>query len=469
MKRARVDTSSTILPPKKRRKITPVSKERMLLLDEEDEDIAELGVAEDSEECVDQGESKLRCQERRRERRRVRRRQRILRKAKRKRAKFRRKRKKRLDAIARQLPKGQTTLLNYKFTGRAPVCRPPKLRRPENSEFIDIYTTTKKYDVVFIDPPVEFRKNVTEADLTSCYFGQAAEHYPTMTIKELEKLPIARILAQNAAVIVFVPPTHILDYKSLYAAWGLKYINFNMVWQKTNLNTPWLCSNTGMGSYTRNVMEYAHIFEKGNLSAFTEAGPEGMSLRYIPGCFAYGNITCVDENVVFHLTRKGRAKMHLLNPDTKQQVSNMAARVPYRVPVVTPDVMEELAQRLKRRLRRDVLASRESQQLLLGPEAEIGVGEGVSAREEQEAYERCVKKKVPIRVFPAVVTGPRTRHSKKPQEIFDRLKRMFSKANNFIELFARDLRPGWDAWGNDPNILHQNKAPLKFDTLTRGK
>ena len=42
----------------------------------------------------------------------------------------------------------------------------------------------------------------------------------------------------------------------------------------------------------------------------------------------------------------------------------------------------------------------------------------------------------------------RTRHSEKPEEVRNRIKRMFPRHAK-IELFARQKSPGWDVWGNE--------------------
>ena len=42
----------------------------------------------------------------------------------------------------------------------------------------------------------------------------------------------------------------------------------------------------------------------------------------------------------------------------------------------------------------------------------------------------------------------RTQHSKKPDEIRNRIMRMFPEKNK-IELFAREKTEGWDVWGNE--------------------
>lgn len=44
----------------------------------------------------------------------------------------------------------------------------------------------------------------------------------------------------------------------------------------------------------------------------------------------------------------------------------------------------------------------------------------------------------------------RTRHSKKPEEIMDRIDSIFNGGGiSKIELFARNSRSGWDSWGNE--------------------
>ena len=46
-----------------------------------------------------------------------------------------------------------------------------------------------------------------------------------------------------------------------------------------------------------------------------------------------------------------------------------------------------------------------------------------------------------------LIFAPRREHSRKPEEIFDRVERLSSPP--YIELFARRKRAGWDCWGNE--------------------
>jgi N6-adenosine-specific RNA methylase IME4 len=49
----------------------------------------------------------------------------------------------------------------------------------------------------------------------------------------------------------------------------------------------------------------------------------------------------------------------------------------------------------------------------------------------------------------SVIRAPRREHSRKPDEVYDIIERMFPDLPK-LELFARSRRSGWDAWGNEP-------------------
>lgn len=45
-----------------------------------------------------------------------------------------------------------------------------------------------------------------------------------------------------------------------------------------------------------------------------------------------------------------------------------------------------------------------------------------------------------------IIDAPRREHSRKPDEQYDRIQRLVD--GPYLELFARQAWPGWDAWGN---------------------
>jgi N6-adenosine-specific RNA methylase IME4 len=48
---------------------------------------------------------------------------------------------------------------------------------------------------------------------------------------------------------------------------------------------------------------------------------------------------------------------------------------------------------------------------------------------------------------PSVIMAPRREHSRKPDEAYELIERMYPELPK-IELFARSARKGWAAWGN---------------------
>lgn len=50
---------------------------------------------------------------------------------------------------------------------------------------------------------------------------------------------------------------------------------------------------------------------------------------------------------------------------------------------------------------------------------------------------------------PQVIIEPRREHSRKPDCIFERTERLID--GPYLEMFARTRRPGWHAWGDEPD------------------
>lgn len=58
-----------------------------------------------------------------------------------------------------------------------------------------------------------------------------------------------------------------------------------------------------------------------------------------------------------------------------------------------------------------------------------------------------------------LIISKRREHSRKPDEAYDRIERLF--AGPYLEMFARTCRPGWGAWGNE---MHKFRAPWAADS-----
>jgi len=58
-----------------------------------------------------------------------------------------------------------------------------------------------------------------------------------------------------------------------------------------------------------------------------------------------------------------------------------------------------------------------------------------------------------------LVVSPRREHSRKPDEIYERIERLCE--GPYLELFARTTRPGWDAWGAEVGLFDQGRVPTR--------
>ncbi|BCX17355.1 MAG: DNA methyltransferase [Geminicoccaceae bacterium] len=58
-----------------------------------------------------------------------------------------------------------------------------------------------------------------------------------------------------------------------------------------------------------------------------------------------------------------------------------------------------------------------------------------------------------------LVVSPRREHSRKPDEIYERIERL--APGPYLELFARTARPGWDAWGAEVGLFDRGEVPTR--------
>ena len=93
-------------------------------------------------------------------------------------------------------------------------------------QFVDIYNTGNKYDIIYADPPWNY------ADKNCA--GAAAPHYNTMKLDELAALPIPQIAAKNCVLFMWATYPKLEDAQALIKAWGFKYKSIAFQWVKLN-------------------------------------------------------------------------------------------------------------------------------------------------------------------------------------------------------------------------------------------
>jgi N6-adenosine-specific RNA methylase IME4/ParB-like chromosome segregation protein Spo0J len=68
---------------------------------------------------------------------------------------------------------------------------------------------------------------------------------------------------------------------------------------------------------------------------------------------------------------------------------------------------------------------------------------------------------------PSVINAPRREHSRKPDEVYELIERMYPELPK-IELFARGQRPGWVAWGNEVATPEESSNETRQCTTCKG-
>lgn len=122
----------------------------------------------------------------------------------------------------------------------------------------DIFTTDKRYSIIYADPPWQFK---TYSDKGK---GRSAErHYPTMTKTEIQQLPIDRISADDSVLLLWVTAPCLIEGLDLIRAWGFSYKTVAFTWVKQNKKSDSFF--TGMGYYTRSNAEFCLLATKGKV------------------------------------------------------------------------------------------------------------------------------------------------------------------------------------------------------------
>lgn len=117
----------------------------------------------------------------------------------------------------------------------------------ETDNHVDIYTTEKRYRVIYADPPWSYndKQNIE-------VLGGAEKHYTTMPLDEICGLPVPS--ADEAVLFIWVTSPLLEDVFKVIHAWGFRYKS-SFVWDKVAHN---------MGHYNSVRHEFLLICTKGS-------------------------------------------------------------------------------------------------------------------------------------------------------------------------------------------------------------
>ena len=96
---------------------------------------------------------------------------------------------------------------------------------------VDIFTTNKKYDIIYADPPWSYNDKLGK----STKWG--AMTYPTMTDKEICDMPIEKIASKDSVLFMWTTMPKMQDALNVIKSWGFKYKTCAFCWVKQNPKT----------------------------------------------------------------------------------------------------------------------------------------------------------------------------------------------------------------------------------------
>ena len=112
----------------------------------------------------------------------------------------------------------------------------------------DLVVQGTKFGTIYADPPWPYVNQATRA--------ATGNHYPTMPLREICGLPVARIVAEHAHLHLWVTDAFLQEAFSVIEAWGFKYAYSSFIWVKPHL---------GLGNYWRRSHELLLLGVRGNL------------------------------------------------------------------------------------------------------------------------------------------------------------------------------------------------------------
>ena len=116
----------------------------------------------------------------------------------------------------------------------------------------------KKYQIIYADPPWKYndRRNTHTR-----FCGGAMSHYPVLDFKDIAKLPIPQLSAENAVLFCWATFPMLKEALFVIEKWRFKYKTLGFSWIKTNKKNgkPFF----GIGYYAKSNCEVCLMAVKG--------------------------------------------------------------------------------------------------------------------------------------------------------------------------------------------------------------
>lgn len=114
----------------------------------------------------------------------------------------------------------------------------------------------KKYEIIYADPPWDYKGQKQHAGAGKKDTGGAASHYPTIKLSDLKNLDVRSLAAENCLLFMWATSPHLDQAIELGKAWGFRWATVAFVWDKQKTNP---------GFYTLSQTELCLVFKHGKI------------------------------------------------------------------------------------------------------------------------------------------------------------------------------------------------------------
>ena len=114
----------------------------------------------------------------------------------------------------------------------------------------------KKYQIIYADPPWDYKGQKQHNGKGGQDTGGAIKHYSTLKLKDLKKLDVQSIADDDCLLYMWATSPHLDQAIELMKSWGFKWATVAFVWDKIKVNP---------GFYTMSQCELCLIGKKGKI------------------------------------------------------------------------------------------------------------------------------------------------------------------------------------------------------------
>lgn len=133
-----------------------------------------------------------------------------------------------------------------------------------NHQTTDLREITKKYNIIYADPPWAYKTWSKKGTGRS-----ADQHYDTMDLEAIKNLPVLNIADDNCVLFLWATFPCLDQALDVIKAWGFTYKTVGFTWVKKNKKADtWFF---GMGYWTRSNAEICIIATKGKPSPVSKS------------------------------------------------------------------------------------------------------------------------------------------------------------------------------------------------------